>query len=167
MAMADNALITLAAELQAALIRRGWKLALAESCTGGMAAQTVTAIPGSSACFERGFVTYSNPSKIEMLGVQPQTLARHGAVSEETAKEMAQGALRHSPAHLAAAITGIAGPDGGSPEKPVGTVCFAWANANGYTRSATHCFAGDRDAVRRQSVETVLRGLLEFANGGV
>jgi nicotinamide-nucleotide amidase len=165
--MADNALITLAAELQAALIRRGWKLALAESCTGGMAAQTVTAIPGSSACFERGFVTYSNPSKIEMLGVQPQTLARHGAVSEETAKEMAQGALRHSPAHLAAAITGIAGPDGGSPEKPVGTVCFAWANANGYTRSATHCFAGDRDAVRRQSVETVLRGLLEFANGGV
>ncbi|MDR2219183.1 MAG: CinA family protein [Methylobacillus sp.] len=165
--MADDTLITLATELKAALVRRGWKLALAESCTGGMAAQYVTAIPGSSACFERGFITYSNQAKIEMLDVKPETLARHGAVSEETAKEMAAGALRHGTVHLAAAITGIAGPDGGTPEKPVGTVCFAWVDIEGNSRSATHCFAGNRDAVRRQSVETVFRGLLALANGEI
>lgn len=160
--MADDALVSLAAELGAALKQHDWTLALAESCTGGWAAQTVTAIPGSSAWFDRGFVTYSNDAKTEMLGVEPETLLHYGAVSEETARAMALGALQHSHAHIAAAITGIAGPDGGSAEKPVGTVCFAWASAGGIAHTATHHFAGDRQAVRRQSVEAALRGLLAY-----
>ncbi len=137
-------------------------LALAESCTGGWAAASVTAIPGSSAWFERGFVTYSNTAKVEMLGVQPETLGRYGAVSEHTALEMALGALRHSQAQCAAAITGIAGPDGGSPDKPVGTVCFAWASPV-TTQTATLHLAGSRQEIRRQSVEHALRGLIALA----
>jgi nicotinamide-nucleotide amidase len=160
--MADDALLTLAAKLGAALKQRGWTLALAESCTGGMAAQTVTAIPGSSAWFERGFVTYSNDAKVEMLGVPPETLERYGAVSEQTARAMALGALQRSHAAVAAAITGIAGPDGGTADKPVGTVWFAWAARNGRMRSASHCFPGGRDDVRRQSVETALQGVLQL-----
>lgn len=159
--MADDALISLAAELGLALKQRGLMLALAESCTGGMAAQYVTAISGSSSWFERGFVTYSNASKTELLGVSPATLAQHGAVSETTVREMAQGALARSQAQLAAAISGIAGPDGGTPDKPVGTVCFAWATPDG-VRCETRRFSGDRDAVRRQSVETALLGLLQL-----
>ena len=149
--MDDDALLKLAAELGVALKQRGWMLALAESCTGGMAAQTVTAVAGSSAWFERGFVTYSNAAKIEMLGVSPTTLEQHGAVSEQTAREMALGALKHSQAQIAAAITGIAGPDGGTADKPVGTVCFAWADVTGEVSSETKRFEGERDAVRRQS----------------
>jgi nicotinamide-nucleotide amidase len=160
--MADEPLLTLAAELGTALRRHGWKLALAESCTGGWAAQTATAIPGSSAWFDRGFVTYSNAAKSEMLGVSPETLQRYGAVSEQTARAMALGALQHSHAHVAAAITGIAGPDGGSVTKPVGTVCFSWAFRDGIAHAATHHFSGDRQMVRRQSVETALRGLLAY-----
>lgn len=160
--MADDASVSLAAELGAALKQHDWTLALAESCTGGWAAQTVTAIPGSSAWFDRGFVTYSNAAKTEMLGVEPETLQRYGAVSEETARAMALGALQHSHAHIAAAITGIAGPDGGSAEKPVGTVCFAWAFAGGIVHAATHHFTGNRQAVRRQSVAASLRGLLAY-----
>ncbi len=160
--MADDDLIALAAELGRALGRRGRMLALAESCTGGWVAQTVTAVPGSSAWFERGFVTYSNAAKTEMLGVAPQTLRRFGAVSEETARAMALGALAHSRAQVAAAITGIAGPDGGTPEKPVGMVCFAWTCADGVAHADTRHFSGDRQAVRRQSVEAVLRGLLAY-----
>lgn len=163
--MADDPLLTLAAQLGTALARRGWSIALAESCTGGMAAQYVTAVPGSSAWFERGFVTYSNSAKTELLDVSAETLERHGAVSEETAREMAGGMLAHSHAHLSAAITGIAGPDGGTPGKPVGTVCFAWAGPEGAVFSETNHFTGDRDAVRRQSVETALRGLLRLAHG--
>ena len=160
--MADDDLLKLSAELGTALKSRGWALALAESCTGGWAAQTVTAVAGSSAWFERGFVTYSNAAKIEMLGVTENTLNRHGAVSEQTAREMALGALKHSHASIAAAITGIAGPDGGTQEKPVGTICFAWATANGYIKTVTRHLSGDREEVRRVSVKIALQGLIDI-----
>jgi nicotinamide-nucleotide amidase len=139
-------------------------LATAESCTGGWAAQAVTSVAGSSAWFDRGFVAYSNAAKEELLGVKPQTLERHGAVSEETAREMAQGALRASRANIAVSITGIAGPGGGTPDKPVGTVCFAWADGN-VLRSETRRLAGDRESVRRQSVILALEGVLKALDG--
>jgi len=157
--MADDALLKLSNELGIALQKRHWSLALAESCTGGWASQVVTASKGSSSHFERGFVTYSNLSKTEMLGVSEKTLETHGAVSEETAREMAAGALSHSNAQIAAAITGVAGPDGGTPDKPVGTVCFAWATIDGVLKSETWHFDGDREAVRYQSVQTALEGV--------
>ena len=134
----------------------------AESCTGGWVAQELTAIAGSSAWFDRGFVTYSNEAKREMLGVRADTLARHGAVSEETAREMVQGALTHSRGSVALAITGIAGPTGGTPAKPVGTVCFAWATKAGAPRAETKHFPGDREAVRRQSVDFSLTKVLQL-----
>lgn len=137
------------------------KLVAAESCTGGWVAQAVTAIAGSSAWFERGFVVYSNEAKVELLGVRAATLERHGAVSEETAREMALGALSRSRGTLALAVTGIAGPGGGSADKPVGMVCFAWADAGGGVRSETRRFTGDRQSVRRQSVLHALEGVLE------
>ena len=161
----DCEIFELASRLGQALQARGAWLALAESCTGGGAAQAVTEIAGSSAWFERGFVTYSNLAKIEMLGVPEGTLQRHGAVSEATARAMAQGALAHSQADWAVSITGIAGPGGGSPEKPVGTVCFAWARREGGCRAETRCFAGDRAAVRTQSVQHALAGLLDALGG--
>ena len=151
----------LAESLGRALKGRQALLVTAESCTGGWAAQAVTAVPGSSAWFERGFVTYSNESKTELLGVPRETLERHGAVSEEIARQMALGALARSRGTLAVAITGVAGPGGGSAAKPVGTVCFAWAQAGGRVRSETRRFSGDREAVRRQSVERALTGALE------
>ena len=136
-------------------------IATAESCTGGWVAQELTALAGSSAWFDRGFVTYSNEAKQEMLGVRAQTLKEHGAVSEQTAIEMAQGALERSRASVALAITGIAGPAGGTPAKPVGTVCFAWATKGRPARAETKRFSGDREAVRRQSVEYSLATVLE------
>lgn len=139
---------------------RRW-LAVAESCTGGWLAKCLTDRAGSSGWFERGFVTYSNAAKQEMLGVPAQTLERHGAVSEATVLAMAAGALAHSRADLAVAISGIAGPGGGLPGKPVGTVCFAWADRDGLRRAETRHFAGDRAAVRRQSVTHALQGLLD------
>lgn len=147
------------------LIERGEWVTAAESCTGGWVAQTLTAIAGSSAWFDRGFVTYSNAAKIDMLGVPETTLERHGAVSEATARAMAQGALLHSLADWAVAITGIAGPSGGSPEKPVGTVCFAWASREGGCEAQTRHFSGDRAAVREQSVQHALGGLLARIEG--
>jgi len=156
----------LAKKLGAALQSRAAVLATAESCTGGWAAQAVTAIPGSSAWFERGFVTYSNAAKMELLGVREATLQTCGAVSEDTAREMALGALQRSAASVALAITGIAGPDGGTAEKPVGTVCFAWARKERAVKSETRRFAGDREAVRRQSVEHALRGMLKVLDAG-
>jgi nicotinamide-nucleotide amidase len=159
--MADDALVKLAAEVGVALKQRGWMLALAESCTGGGAAEAITAVPGSSGWFDRGFVTYSNDAKIEMLGVSPKTLEAHGAVSEATVLEMARGAIAHSHTQVAAAISGIAGPDGGTPEKPVGTVCFAWA-ADKHLTSETVYFEGNREKVRRQAVEYALRGVLRL-----
>ena len=141
-------------------------LATAESCTGGWAAQAMTAIAGSSVWFERGFVTYSNDAKQEMLGVSALTLKSHGAVSEKTAREMALGALLRSKADVSLAVTGVAGPTGGSDAKPVGTVCFAWAMKNGAVRAETRRFSGDRDSVRRQSVVRALEGVLEVLAGG-
>jgi nicotinamide-nucleotide amidase len=137
----------------------GAKLATAESCTGGWVAQAVTAISGSSEWFERGFVTYSNEAKQEMLGVKRATLKKHGAVSEETAREMAKGALKKSRATIAVAVTGVAGPTGGTPGKPVGMVCFSWATKKAL-RSETRRFRGNRERVRRQSVVHALKGLL-------
>jgi nicotinamide-nucleotide amidase len=151
----------LAAEAGRRLLQRGEWLATAESCTGGWVAQAVTAIAGSSAWFDRGFVTYANAAKEEQLGVPATTLERHGAVSEATARAMAQGVLCHSRADWSLAITGIAGPAGGSPDKPVGTVCFAWAQKDGGCEAQTCLFAGDREAVRAQSVRHALVGLLE------
>lgn len=140
-------------------------LVTAESCTGGWAAQVVTSVAGSSEWFERGFVTYSNAAKQELLGVHAETLQRHGAVSEETAREMAQGALTRGKGSVALAVTGVAGPGGGSPGKPVGMVCFAWASA-GSVRSETQQFSGDRESVRRQSVVHALEGVLQHLDGG-
>lgn len=151
---------TLAAQVGAALSRRGWMLVTAESCTGGWVAQSITAVAGSSAWFERGFVTYSNAAKQELLGVPAQTLARVGAVSERTAIEMAEGALRASRADVSVAITGIAGPGGGTPDKPVGTVCFACQSKDGARTSTTQHFSGDRRQVRAQSVAYALQAVL-------
>lgn len=156
-----NELESLAEQLGQALLSRGEWLATAESCTGGWVAQTLTAIAGSSAWFDRGFITYSNAAKMEMLGVPETTLERHGAVSEATARAMAQGVLSHSRANWSLSITGIAGPSGGTAEKPVGTVCFAWASDDGGCEAQTRLFNGDRAAVREQSVRYALRGLLE------
>jgi len=156
----------LAEKVAATLIARGAMLATAESCTGGWVSQVLTAIAGSSAWFERGFVTYSNAAKEEMLGVRAETLAAHGAVSEPVAREMALGALARSHASCALSVTGIAGPSGGSAEKPVGTVCLAWAAAGRPARAETRRFPGDREAVRRQSVERALQGLLELLDAG-
>jgi nicotinamide-nucleotide amidase len=158
--MARDALERLARRLGARLKKRGLKLATAESCTGGWIAQAITSVPGSSDWFDRGFVTYSNEAKRELLGVRAGTLSRHGAVSEQTAREMASGALARSRAQIAIAVTGIAGPAGGTPEKPVGTVCIAWARKNGAVHSALRRFGGGRERVRRQSVAAALRGLL-------
>jgi nicotinamide-nucleotide amidase len=160
--MADDALVELAAELGLALKARGWMLVLAESCTGGGVAEAITSVPGSSTWFERGFVTYGNVAKIEMLDVRAETLQEFGAVSEQAVREMAQGALAHSHAQLGIAISGIAGPDGGTPDKPVGTVCFAWANTTGELHSTTCHFLGNRAAVRRQAVEHAIRGALQL-----
>ena len=158
--MTSDALTALATLIGAKLKAKGLMLATAESCTGGWVAQAITAIAGSSDWFERGFVTYSNASKQDMLGVSEATLAAHGAVSEQTAQEMAAGALRNSQAQVAVAITGIAGPSGGTPEKPVGTVCFAWVRSNGTPLAQTRSFEGDREGVRRQSVLAALQGVL-------
>jgi nicotinamide-nucleotide amidase len=146
-----------------ALRRRGWRLATAESCTGGLLAAACTSVAGSSDWFERGFVTYSNAAKAELLGVAPALIAAHGAVSEPVARAMALGALQHAAADLALGVTGIAGPGGGSAGKPVGTVWFglAWREAGGVQAEAVHQrFDGDRSAVRAQSVAWALERLL-------
>jgi nicotinamide-nucleotide amidase len=151
----------LAQKVGAALKARSLLLVTAESCTGGWVAMEVTAIAGSSDWFERGYVTYSNAAKREELGVAEETLRRHGAVSEETAREMASGALKNARGQVALAITGVAGPTGGSRDKPVGTVCFAWAHGSKIS-SETRRFDGDRESVRRQSVVRALQGVLEL-----
>ena len=150
----------LSAEVGAHLKKRRWMLATAESCTGGWVAASITAIAGSSEWFERGFVTYSNEAKREMLGVPAELIERHGAVSEEVARAMAQGALRHSRAQIALSITGVAGPGGGSEDKPVGLVCFGWARGNLTQVVETKRFSGDREAVRRAAVQHALQGVL-------
>jgi len=159
----DRSLAELSRLLGRALSARGWTLATAESCSGGLLAGAITATPGSSVWFDRGFVTYSNESKMELLGVTPATLARHGAVSEETALEMALGTIAHSRADVAVAITGIAGPDGGSAAKPVGTVWLAWRQRCGNVQAETHCFPGDREAIRHCAVTVALERLISLA----
>ena len=154
--------VALAAALVDALRSRGWKLATAESCTGGGVAHAVTSVAGSSDVFDRGFVTYSNDAKIAMLGVPAATIARDGAVSESVAVEMAEGALAASLADASVAITGVAGPGGGTPAKPVGTVCFAWATRDGRRVVRTHRLPGDRASVRAASVLIALDGALEL-----
>lgn len=136
-------------------------LTTAESCTGGGVAYWVTEVAGSSAWFDRSFVTYSNEAKQEMIGVREATLQQFGAVSEQTVEEMALGALLHSRATLAAAISGIAGPGGGSAEKPVGTVCFGFASVQGWLKVETCHFAGDREQVRQQAIKHVLQSLIQ------
>lgn len=142
------------------LLKNGWMLASAESCTGGLIAACCTDLAGSSQWFERGFVTYSNAAKTELLGVDAALLEQHGAVSEPVARAMAQGALAHSQAHVAVAVTGIAGPTGGSADKPVGTVWLAWATPQGVSVELQH-FAGDRAAVRNATVQHALLGLVQ------
>jgi nicotinamide-nucleotide amidase len=144
-------------------VRRGILVATAESCTGGGVAEAITRIAGSSAWFERGFVTYADRAKAEMLGVARATLLEHGAVSEAVAGEMASGALARSAAHVSVAVTGIAGPGGGTGAKPVGLVWFAWTHRGGSVQCRRFVCAGDREAVRRQSVAVALQGLIDLA----
>ncbi|HEX7047526.1 MAG TPA: nicotinamide-nucleotide amidase [Gammaproteobacteria bacterium] len=151
----------LAVQLGKSLSAHRWSIATAESCTGGLIAAIITDVPASSGWFERGFVTYSNEAKQEMLDVQRATLEAHGAVSEAIAREMANGALKHSRADVTVAVTGIAGPDGGSEEKPVGTVWLAWAWPNGEITAERRVFPGNRDEVRRLTAEHAFRTLVE------
>jgi nicotinamide-nucleotide amidase len=157
--VSDIQLSELVSELAAQLGSAGLTLATAESCTGGWVAKLCTDLPGSSHWFECGFVTYSNRAKQTLLGVQAETLLEHGAVSEETVVEMVAGTLVRSGADVALAISGIAGPGGGSEEKPVGLVCFAWGRRGLPARCESCRFDGDREAVRRQAAAHALRGL--------
>lgn len=163
MAPTDVELRSLAERVAERLMGRRQLLATAESCSGGWIAKTVTDVAGSSDWFGYGIVSYSNPAKQELLGVSIPSLVEHGAVSEVVVREMAEGALRQGNADVSVAVSGVAGPGGGSPDKPVGTVWFAWSELTDEgVRSRTRChrFAGDRDAVRRQTVAVALEGLL-------
>ena len=151
-----------ARQLAETLIAKRHVVSTAESCTGGWIAKTLTDIAGSSVWFDCGVVAYSYEAKQAMLGVRPQTLEREGAVSRETVIEMVSGALVHSAASLAVAVTGIAGPGGGTAGKPVGTVWIAWKRRGGYPKAEVFHFDGDREAVRRQTIAAALRGLLEM-----
>jgi nicotinamide-nucleotide amidase len=152
----------LATALAEKLRARGWMLATAESCTGGWVGHLLTSLPGSSAWYERGYITYSDAAKTDLLGVPEATLAAHGAVAEETAGAMASGALLRSRVQAALAITGIAGPGGGSPAKPVGLVCYGWALADGTVLTSTCRLSGDREEIRSRAVAAVLRGLIDL-----
>jgi nicotinamide-nucleotide amidase len=156
----DDELFALALATGRVAIAKRVMIATAESCTGGLLAGAITAVAGSSDWFERGFVTYSNAAKTEQLSVPPSLIERFGAVSEEVARAMAEGALRSSTAQWAIAVTGIAGPTGGTLEKPVGTVCFAWAGPGG-SASEQRLIPGDRASIRRDSVAVGLRGLID------
>jgi nicotinamide-nucleotide amidase len=156
----DNSLSPLAETLGRLALHQGAFLATAESCTGGLVGAAITAVAGSSQWYERGFVTYSNAAKADMLGVRLETIECFGAVSIETASEMALGALQASRAQWAVAVTGVAGPSGGSAEKPVGTVCFAWAGPSGVT-TERKLLAGDRDEIRLESTKVALQGLID------
>lgn len=157
--MNDDTLLDLSRQLGLALRRRGWSLATAESCTGGWVAKCLTDVAGSSEYFERGFVSYSNAAKSQQLGVPTEVLDEHGAVSEAVAGAMASGARVRSGAQCAVAVSGVAGPGGGTPEKPVGLVWFAWATPNGVEVESQH-FDGDRASVRRAATAAALQGML-------
>ena len=156
----------LAGRVSNLLLEQGRMLVTAESCTGGWVAKCITDIAGSSAWFDRGFVTYSNRAKQDMLDVAAATLEVHGAVSADTVSEMVRGALAHSRADVAVAVSGIAGPGGGAPDKPVGTVWFAWLVPGGAPRVDRRQFDGDREAVRRQAVARALEGLVDVLGAG-
>jgi nicotinamide-nucleotide amidase len=158
--MTDAQLYALAEKVGMALKAQGLMIATAESCTGGWIAEAITAVAGSSAWFERGFVVYTYIAKREMLGVSTDTLSAHGAVSEQTVREMAQGAIARSHAQVSVAVSGTAGPSGGTAQKPVGTVCLAWAGLGEDVHAETFLFGGNRDAVRRQAVARALEGVL-------
>lgn len=162
MGNSDEALLARAKEVGERLAALGIMIATAESCTGGWLSKLITDVAGSSEWFERGFVTYSNEAKREMLGISPRTLEVHGAVSKQVALEMARGAVAHRRAKVSVAITGIAGPGGGTADKPVGTVWLAWYRTGGRMATFEGRFDGDRDAVRRAAVMTALDGLKEF-----
>lgn len=159
--LAHQNLYELAAQVGVALRTRNRMLAIAESCTGGWISKVVTDVSGSSGWFDRGLVTYSNSAKEDLLGVSAATIARHGAVSAEVVAEMAMGALERSRADMTLAVSGIAGPDGGSPDKPVGTVYLAWALREGPIRAERRHFPGNRDEVRSASVAAALQGVLD------
>ena len=152
----------IAKQLGEKLLARQYFLATAESCTGGLVAKLITDIPGSSSWFDRGFVTYTNQSKIDMLGVAAETLETYGAVSQQTVEEMANGAITHSKAQCSIAISGVAGPSGGSAEKPVGTVCIAWGVPGAPVKSGTFLFNGDREQIRFQAADKALSVLAEM-----
>jgi nicotinamide-nucleotide amidase len=152
--------LPLVTQLAQALTGRGWMMTTAESCTGGLIAGACTELAGSSLWFDRGVVTYSNEAKVDLLGVPAELIAQHGAVSEPVAMAMAQGALARSQAQIAVAVTGVAGPGGGSPDKPVGTVWLAWACHDGLVQAERHVFGGDRAAVRSATVRCALQGVL-------
>ena len=160
--MTDARCETLLLQLSEQLLQQNKMLVAAESCTGGGIAYAITGLPGSSGWFERGFVTYSNLAKQEQLGVAHELITRFGAVSEQVAAAMAQGALQHSHADFSVSVTGIAGPDGGTAEKPVGTVCFGWGRRGETARTARVVFEGDRQQVRELSILTALRGLADL-----
>ena len=172
--MSDATALALCAGLAQALQARGWMMATAESCTGGLIAAQCTELAGSSLWFERGFVTYSNAAKTELTGVPAALIAAHGAVSEPVARAMAQGALQHAQAQVSMAVTGIAGPGGGSADKPVGTVWFAWATPSdtgptlgaetAWVKSEVKQFAGTRHEVRQQTIAHSLRVLHALLN---
>ena len=159
MPIRDEEILAAAQALAGSLAQQRLLLTTAESCTGGGIGETLTGIAGASAWFDRGFVTYSNEAKLSMLGVSQSTLDRFGAVSEATALEMARGAISHSGAHVSVAVTGIAGPDGGTPDKPVGTVWIAWGQKLGYAEARRFQFDGDRNAVRQQAILEAILGL--------
>jgi nicotinamide-nucleotide amidase len=158
----DRQLYDLAVEVGEALKSKGLMLVSAESCTGGWVGEALTMVSGSSQWFERGFITYTDVAKQEMLGVAAATLQAHGAVSEPTVREMVMGALARSHGQMAVAVSGVAGPTGGTPSKPVGTVCFGWGLRGGEPISTTRHLPGDREAVRRESVVAVLEGILQM-----
>ncbi|HHF7373224.1 CinA family protein [Legionella bozemanae] len=149
-------------EISAILKKKNWQLVTAESCTGGLIASYLTEIAGSSVWFERGFVTYSNLAKEEQLSVPKQLIEKYGAVSESVAQAMATGALQHSAGHVAVSVTGIAGPDGGSLEKPVGTVCFGWAARDREPKILRKQFTGDRQDIRLAACQEALSGILSY-----
>lgn len=163
----NQALLDLAACVGESLRQHGWMLVTAESCTGGWVGQAVTAVAGSSTWYDRGFITYSNRSKCEMLGVQPALLDQFGAVSPQTAQAMVAGALTRSHAQIGLSITGIAGPDGGTAEKPVGMVCFAWASKDGLVQQETRHFKGSRENIRHSAVITALQGILHLLDNAI
>ena len=164
--VSDAQLENLIQQVAALLLNQQQQLATAESCTGGWLAKCCTDLAGSSTWFDRGFIPYSNQAKQDLLSVSATTLERYGAVSVETATEMAEGTLMHSQASISVAITGIAGPSGGTVDKPVGTICFAFSRQNHPTISAQHVFNGDREMIRRQAVATALQGIIKNARDG-